>query len=266
LRDETFLPARKGLGQNFLHDQRVIADIVAGLNPKIDDTIVEIGPGRGALTKLLLERQCDLHLIEFDRDLANYWRDKAATIAHLTLYEIDVLKFDFGDFLGNSPIRVIGNLPYNISSPVLFRLLAARKRITDMVFMFQKEVVDRMVAQPGSKQFGRLSVILQQACRCERILQVPAGAFSPPPKVKSAVVRIVPHEVSDYRLIDEGVFGRLVKQAFSMRRKTLRNSLKEWFDAKDYETLEIDSSNRPERLAVGQFVALANCFANKSGL
>lgn len=262
--DDIFLPARKGLGQNFLHDQRVIENIVAGLNPKIGDTVVEIGPGRGALTKLLLERECDLHLIEFDRDLALYWRDKAASVANLTLHEIDVLKFDFNDFLGISPIRVIGNLPYNISSPVLFRLLQAKKRITDMVLMFQKEVVDRMVAQPGTKQFGRLSVMLQQACKCERILQVPAGAFSPPPKVKSAVVRMVPHEVSDFSLLDEEVFGLLVKQVFSMRRKTLRNSLKEWLDAEDYETLGIDSGNRPERLTVGQFVALANCFAKKS--
>lgn len=265
MREESFLPARKGLGQNFLHDQQVIENIVAGLNPKQGDIVVEIGPGRGALTNLLLERQCELHLIEFDRDLANYWKDKAAGVENLTLHETDVLKFDFGDFLGDTPIRVIGNLPYNISSPVLFRLLQARKRVTDMVLMFQKEVVDRMVAQPGSKQFGRLSVMLQQSCTCERLLLVPAGAFSPPPKVKSAVVRIVPRKDSDYTLLDEVVFGRLVKQAFSMRRKTLRNSLKEWFDAKDYETLDIDCSHRPERLTVGQFVALANCFSKKVG-
>jgi 16S rRNA (adenine1518-N6/adenine1519-N6)-dimethyltransferase len=276
-----FLPARKGLGQNFLHDQRVIENIVASLNPKKNDLVVEIGPGRGALTGELMQSGCDLHLIEFDRDLADYWRDQAAGNAALTLHEADVLKFDFGSLMaegslsaegplsaeGSLPaegsIRVIGNLPYNISSPVLFRLLEVREKISDMVLMFQKEVVDRMVAGPGSKQFGRLSVMLQQASSCERIMDVSPGAFSPPPKVKSSVVRIVPHTIPAFALTEESVFGQVVKQAFSMRRKTLRNSLREWLDAADYETLDLNSGQRPEQLAVVEFVALANFIAKQ---
>ena len=263
MNNDNFLPARKGLGQNFLHDQRVIENIVASLNPKKNDLVVEIGPGRGALTRVLLQSGCDLHLIEFDRDLADYWRDQAAGNAALTLHEADVLKFDFGSLLADGSLRVIGNLPYNISSPVLFRLLEVREKISDMVLMFQKEVVDRMVAGPGSKQFGRLSVMLQQACRCERIMDVSPGAFSPPPKVKSSVVRIVPHTEPAFALIDEEVFGRVVKQAFSMRRKTLRNSLREWLDTADYETLDLNSSLRPEQLGVAEFVALANHLVKK---
>ena len=281
MNNDSFLPARKGLGQNFLHDPRVIENIVAGLNPKKNDLVVEIGPGRGALTRVLLQSGCDLHLIEFDRDLADFWRDQAAGNSALTLHETDVLKFDFGSlcaegsllaegslpaegsFPAEGSIRVIGNLPYNISSPVLFRLLEVREKISDMVLMFQKEVVDRMVAGPGSKQFGRLSVMLQQACSCERIMDVSPGAFSPPPKVKSSVVRIVPHTDPAFALIDEAVFGRVVKQAFSMRRKTLRNSLREWLDTADYETLDLSPSQRPEQLAVAEFVALANLIAKK---
>ena len=262
MNQKEFLPARKGLGQNFLHDARVIETIVDALNPALEDRVVEIGPGRGALTRPLLEAGCKLHLIEFDRDLAEHWHEQVGQGVDLEVHEGDVLKFDFESLAGEGQIRVIGNLPYNISSPVLFRLLSVRRHISDMVLMFQKEVVDRIVAEPGGKQYGRLSVMVQQACSVERIIQVPAGAFSPPPKVKSAVVRLVPRNNAG-ELKDEAVFARVVKQAFSMRRKTLRNTLKEYLGDDDFDAAGLTGKERPEQLTIRQFTELTNYIAKK---
>ena len=186
--------ARKRFGQHFLHDPGVLARIVAAIDPKPGERVVEIGPGRGALTFPLLERCKRLEVIEVDRDLARLLRERAAGTGELIVHEGDVLEVDFAGLHGGGPpLRVCGNLPYNISTPLLFHLLESRAAIADMHFMLQKEVVDRIVAPPGGKTYGRLTVMLAAACRAERLFQVGRGAFQPPPAVDSAVVRLVPH-------------------------------------------------------------------------
>jgi len=253
-----FAAPRKALGQNFLQDSNIINKIVSSLNVQPDDVVVEIGPGRGALTDLILPQAKHLHLIEFDRDLVEFWR--AYEKSNLSVHGEDILKFDLSPLVQSvgQRIKVIGNLPYNISSPVLFHLRPYADQIESQVLMLQKEVVERMASAPGSKQYGRLSVMLQQRYAIEYLFTVPASAFYPAPKVESAVARLtpmidVPHPVDDQRS-----FARLVKQAFSMRRKTLRNNLKGLLDAEQIEALEIDPSARAETLSIEDFVALSN--------
>ncbi len=250
---------RKRFGQNFLHDQSVIDNIVAAIKPQADQHIVEIGPGQGALTIPLLASAAKITAIEIDRDLiAKLTSEKR--FAGLSVVEGDVLDVDFSQ-ISPSPFRLVGNLPYNISSPILFKALEQLTAIADMHFMLQKEVVDRMAAGPGSKTYGRLSVMVQYYCEVDTVLTVKPGAFFPPPKVDSAVVRLNPKPFDQRNANDAKVLARVVQQAFSQRRKTLRNSLKSMVATAQMEELDIEPSTRPEQLGVSEFVALANAVA-----
>ena len=255
--------ARKRFGQNFLHDQAVIAKIIAAIAPRPGDAMVEIGPGQAALTRPLMDRIGHLHAIEIDRDLAARLREEW-TDDQLTVHEQDVLRFDFtalSQSLGRS-IRVVGNLPYNISSPILFHLLDHAKVIIDQHVMLQKEVVDRMVAPSGSKIYGRLSVMLQARYRMQKCLAVPPGAFHPAPKVDSAIVRMVPIPESEVRVRDWVVFAAVVMMAFSQRRKMLRNTLSGYEGKIQWSALGIEPTQRAEELSVDQMIDLANSLAD----
>ena len=248
---------RKRFGQNFLTDQNIIRSIVAAIAPKAGERVVEIGPGRGALTLPLLEVLGAMDAVELDRDLIPVLRTITATIGELTIHEADALKFDFNGLAGEETLRVVGNLPYNISTPLLFHLIDQLDAIRDMHFMLQKEVVERMVAAPGGGDYGRLSVMVQYHCRADKLFIVPPGAFFPPPKVESAIVRLVPHDTPPVEVGDEAVFAKLVRQSFAQRRKTLRNNLKGLLDAAAIEAVGIDPSIRPEKLSLAQFAALS---------
>jgi 16S rRNA (adenine1518-N6/adenine1519-N6)-dimethyltransferase len=245
---------RKRFGQNFLTDPAVIAAIVATIHPARGENLVEIGPGLGALTRPLLATAGYLHAIEIDRDLEPRLRGEFG--AHLDLHAVDVLEFDFST-LGEG-LRVIGNLPYNISTPLLFHLAAFAERILDIHVMLQKEVVERMVAAPGDSNYGRLSVTLQYRFCMEKLLDVPAAAFEPVPKVDSAVIRLIPLRPRPSIALDETLFTSLVAAAFSQRRKTLRNSLRKFVTDPVFDALGIASTARAQELSVAQFVALAN--------
>ena len=251
--------ARKRFGQNFLHDPGVISRIISAIDPKPGQRLVEIGPGQAAITGPLMARAGRVHAIEIDRDLAARLRERFPE-EQLTLIEDDVLKVDFGALakhLGGS-LRIVGNLPYNISSPILFHLLDFAECIDDQHVMLQKEVVDRMVAPCGSKIYGRLSVMLQARYQMVRCLLVPPGAFQPAPKVDSAVVRMVPLPRAQFRVKDWVVFSALVTAAFSQRRKMLRNTLAVYGDRVNWEGLGIAPTDRAEDLRVDQFIDLAN--------
>lgn len=253
-----FAAPRKSLGQNFLQDQNIIRKIVAGLNVQDGDVVVEIGPGRGALTEHLLQRAAQLHLIEFDRDLAAHWRQQAQQNAKLTVHESDVLAFNFASIEHPEKIKVIGNLPYNISSPVLFHLMKVAEQIESQVVMLQKEVIQRICAVSGNKQYGRLSVMMQYRYQVENLFTVPPTAFYPAPKVDSAVARLTPKPIEQCLANNINDLERVVKTAFSQRRKTLRNTLKPIFNAEQIETVGIDPSARAETLSVDQYVDLSN--------
>ena len=251
--------ARKRFGQNFLVDDGVIHAIVAAIDPKPDDVLVEIGPGLGALTVPLMERVRTLQVVELDRDLVA--RLQRCFGDRLIVHAGDALAFDFGSLhAADRPLRIVGNLPYNISSPLLFHLATFADRVRDQHFMLQKEVVDRMVAEPGSKAFSRLSVMLQVRYYMEPVLDVPPGSFNPPPKVDSAVVRMIPWpaDKSPYAPVDMRALGTVVTMAFSQRRKVLRNTLGALRDVIDFEALGFDLGRRAEEVAVADFVAVAN--------
>jgi 16S rRNA (adenine1518-N6/adenine1519-N6)-dimethyltransferase len=246
---------RKRFGQHFLADRTIIGRIVAAIDPRPGENIVEIGPGLGALTGPLLERLGHLHAIEIDRDLsaqlrADYPADR------LTVHQSDALRFDFASL--PTPLRIVGNLPYNISTPMLFHIAGTAARCTDLHFMLQHEVVERMVAAPSEAQYGRLSVMLQYRFRMKRLFIVAPGSFHPAPKVKSAVVRLVPRPAEELEAMDEAVFSRTVARAFSMRRKTLRNSLAELISAGELARLGIDPGLRAEALPVAAYVTISN--------
>lgn len=255
---------RKRFGQNFLVSPGVIRRIVDAIAPRNGDTVVEIGPGLGALTAPLLERIDHLHVVEIDRDLIARLRQRFAP-ERLTIHEGDALAFDFGQLKVAGPLKIVGNLPYNISSPLLFHLAAAADRISEMHFMLQKEVVDRMVAAPGSGDYGRLSVMLQYRFHMERLFIVPPGAFDPPPKVDSAIVRMMPRDFSkvstDETALDAKLFSQLVAVVFSQRRKMLRNTLKEFGGEAWLEAQGIAPTARAETLAVADYVRLSNALA-----
>ena len=256
--------ARKRFGQNFLTDASAIAAIVAAVNPAPGECLVEIGPGLGALTRPLLAAAGQLHAIEIDRDLAQALEQEFG--ARLKLHTGDVLQFDFAA-LGER-LRVIGNLPYNISTPLLFHLAQCAAQIRDIHVMLQKEVVERMVAAPGDSDFGRLSVMLQYRFELEKLLDVPALAFEPVPKVDSAVIRLTPLRPQRYVARDEVQFARVVATAFSQRRKTVRNSLRKLIAEPAFATLGIRPTARAQELSVAQFVAIADqvtADAEKSG-
>lgn len=251
--------ARKRFGQHFLADPGVIGEIVHAIRPTRDDLIVEIGPGLGAITRPLAARAGALHLIELDRDLAAMLRRRFAGVDRVTVHEADALDFDFSS-IGNS-LRVVGNLPYNISTPLLFQLVAQRRVIADMHFMLQKEVVDRMTAAPGSKAYGRLTIMLGCHMQVEALFDVAPGSFDPPPAVMSAVARLEPLAGRPYDISDQALLERIVRQAFSQRRKTVRNALKTLLDDDDLAAAGIEPELRPEAIGIGQYVALSNLLA-----
>lgn len=255
--------AKKRFGQNFLTDQGIIYSLVEAINPHADDLMVEIGPGLGALTQPLLKKLNHLHVVEIDRDIIE-WMEKAYDLKKITIHNSDALKFDFAELAKLSPnhkIRVTGNLPYNISTPILFHLLDNVGSIIDMHFMLQKEVVERMVAAPSTSEYGRLSVMLQYHLKMEYLITVPPESFDPAPKVESAFVHCVPHEALPYPAKDEKLFAKIVTAAFGQRRKTLRNTLKEYLDDAGFSAVGIDSGLRAENLSVEQFVSIANFLA-----
>lgn len=246
--------ARKRFGQNFLNNQQIIDGIIRSLHLKPEDNILEIGPGLGALTGPLLRTLTHLTAIEIDRDLQTHLRELHGSSGKLTLINADALTIDYAQFGTN--LRIIGNLPYNISTPLLLRLLRFVSSIDDMHFMLQKEVVDRMAANPGCKAYGRLSVMLQYHCDVEHLFDVPPEAFDPQPKVDSAIVRLTPHTTAIYPKINVEHLERLVACAFSMRRKTLANNLKPVISAEKLSALDINPGLRPEQISVADYVRL----------
>lgn len=251
---------RKRFGQNFLQNHGVIESILQAFNPQRMDNVVEIGPGLGALTKPLLRILNSLTAIEIDRDLQSHLAEMPEAVEKLRLIGADALTVDYSQ-LGEH-LRIIGNLPYNISTPLLLHLLHYAPHIDDMYFMLQKEVVDRLVAQPGSKTYGRLSVIVQYQCEVEQLLDVPPTAFHPQPKVDSAVVCLIPHRSSPYPSVELAELERLVACAFSMRRKTLANNLKPLLTANDLVSLHIDPGLRPEQICITDYVQIAKFITN----
>ncbi len=247
---------RKRFGQNFLHDPQIIQRIVASIRPRNGQCMVEIGPGEGALTRELLPILGQLNVVELDRDLIPRLEAICASLGDLRIHQADALKFDFCQLSpGPAQLRVVGNLPYNISTPLLFHLLEMSHCIQDMHFMLQKEVVERITAKPGSGQYGRLSVMMQYYCETAMLFTVGPGAFRPAPKVDSAVVRLVPHRQSPVD-VDASQLSQLVTRAFGQRRKTLRNNLKGLLDAEEIAALGIDPGIRPERLSLEDFARL----------
>ena len=263
--------AKKSLGQNFLHERGVIEKILLAVDPKPGDRIVEIGPGQGALTLPMLDRHGALTAIEFDRDLLEPLAAAARAHGELTLLHADVLSVDFtalaaagGPAGSDTRLRLVGNLPYNLSSPILFHALDHAPAIRDMHFMLQKEVVDRMAAGPGSKVYGRLSVMLQAECAVTPLFKVAPGAFRPAPKVDSAVVRLVPRPAGAAGIVDRARFAAVVRAAFGQRRKTLRNALGGLLDAAAIEAAGLRPDARAEQVPVEGFVRLANLPADGS--
>jgi 16S rRNA (adenine1518-N6/adenine1519-N6)-dimethyltransferase len=248
---------RKRFGQHFLHERGIIQRIVTAFNPKPTDHVVEIGPGEGVLTRELAGKVAKLDVVEIDRDLIERLRQSLPE--SVTIHNADALKFDFCSLaLPDNKLRVIGNLPYNISTPLLFHLLDQAHCVSNMLFMLQKEVVDRMVAAPGGKDYGRLSVMLQWGAQMEKLFNVGAGSFRPPPKVDSSVVRLIPHAVPPVQVNDPQRFAAIVKAAFSQRRKVLRNTLKGLVGAEAMQALGIDPGRRAETLSLQEFAALSN--------
>jgi 16S rRNA (adenine1518-N6/adenine1519-N6)-dimethyltransferase len=265
---EKFAPhkARKRFGQNFLSDPGVIDRIVRTIAPSPDDNLVEIGPGQGALTMPLLERNPNLTVIELDRDLVARLERLKQEHPGLHVCQGDALEFDFFRLTDQpASLRIVGNLPYNISTPLIFHLLSFSHLIRDMHFMLQKEVVERMAAAPGSKDYGRLSVMVQYFCRVDDLFGVPPECFRPQPKVDSAIVRLTPHRPLPWPVEDFGIFKKLVNICFQQRRKTLRNSLRTLMPSEAIEALDIDVTIRPDHLAVKDFVALANTLTRQQG-
>jgi 16S rRNA (adenine1518-N6/adenine1519-N6)-dimethyltransferase len=261
--------ARKRFGQNFLVDMGVIDSIVNVIRPQRGERMVEIGPGLGALTEPLIERlatpEAPLHAVELDRDLIARLKKKFGDL--LELHSGDALDFDFGSLaapaaMGGKPsLRIVGNLPYNISSPLLFHLTSFAHCVIDQHFMLQNEVVERMVAEPGSKAFSRLSVMLQYRYVIDKQLDVPPESFQPPPKVDSAIVRMIPYAPSELPAVDERVLGEVVTAAFSQRRKMLRNTLAAFRDKVDFEALGFDLQRRAEDVPVAEYVRVAQILA-----
>ena len=255
---------KKSFGQHFLHDRRYIERIVSAVAPRPDDYMVEIGPGEGALTLPLLGAAGKLTAIELDTDLIPGLQARAASVGELRIVHADVLKVDFTAMAhshGVPRLRIAGNLPYYISSPILFHCVEHAAAIQDMHFMLQKEVVDRMAAEPGSKVYGRLSVMLQLACRVEPLFEVPPQAFRPPPKVDSAVVRLLPLPPEQLHDASPQHVYAVVKAAFGQRRKTLSNALKQLLDSDAIRRADVDPKARAETLAPADYVRLAKVYA-----
>lgn len=247
--------ARKRFGQNFLHDRHWIERIAKAVNATEGDDIVEIGPGQAALTRELIAGAGKVRAVEIDRDLAAWLKETFPE--SLSLIEADALTLDWTQVAKNDNLRVVGNLPYNISSPLLFKLLEAADHVKDQHFMLQKEVVDRMVAQHGSKTYGRLSVMLQWRYRMQKLFDVPPGAFNPPPKVMSSVVHMIPKAKEEVPSVDFELFSSVVANAFSQRRKTIRNALSALLSSEEISACDVDLGTRAEALPLDAFVRLA---------
>lgn len=254
--------ARKRFGQHFLHDPGVIARIVAAIDPQSNDALVEIGPGLGAITRPLLERVSELHAIEIDRDAIRHLRDQPRTGGQLHIHEADVLEFDLGSLRTDERLlRVVGNLPYNISTPLLFRLIEQREHIRDLHVMLQKEVVQRMAAEAGSEHYGRLSVMLAPWLRVEPLFDIGPGAFRPPPRVISSFARLTPHATPPVPQTHPREYAAVVAAAFAQRRKTLRNSLRALLTETQIEKAGLDAGARAETIPPAGFAALAEQLA-----
>ncbi|WP_144392181.1 16S rRNA (adenine(1518)-N(6)/adenine(1519)-N(6))-dimethyltransferase RsmA [Pleionea sediminis] len=256
--------AKKRFGQNFLHDPTVIGRIVSTINPKPGDNIIEIGPGPGALTQPVLKQAGKMRAIELDREVIPKLRMYCFGDGELEIIESDALKIDFKEF-SDSPrsLRIIGNLPYNISTPLLFHLFEHLEVIKDMHFMLQKEVVDRLCAVPGTKDYGRLSIMAQYYARPEFMFLVKPGAFNPPPKVDSAIIRLTPKEHNEHDQTDVKTLNGVVTSAFSLRRKTVRNSLKSHLSEDELNELDIKPTERAENLTLDQYIRIANYLTAK---
>ena len=247
--------AKKKFGQNFLKDAAIIHSIIQSINPLPNDLLIEIGPGLGALTKPLLEKTNRLLAIELDRDIVS-WMENEYSKKNITIFNEDVLNFNFNQF--DQKIRIVGNLPYNISTPILFKCIDNILNIKDLHFMLQKEVVDRMIAVPSSSEYGRLSVMLQYYFAMEHLVHVPKESFDPEPKVESSFVRLIPYEHYPFVANNIEQFGRIVKEAFSQRRKTIRNTLKSFLSENDFQKIGINPQLRAENLSVSDFVKISN--------
>lgn len=255
---------RKYFGQHFLHDRNIIDKILASIAPRADEHFVEIGPGHGALTRPLLERVGRLDVIEIDRDLAAELTTEF-TDPKFSIHVGDALKFDFAKLgAGDGVLRLVGNLPYNISTPLLFHILDHHRRFRDIHVMLQKEVVERMTAPPGNRTYGRLTVSLAARCRVESLFVVRPGSFTPAPRVDSAVARLIPDPERRAEIIDEAVFDRVVAQAFNQRRKRLANALRSIITESQIEALGIDPGARAETLDIDAFIRLGNRSATNS--
>ena len=257
--------ARKRFGQNFLHDHGIIRRIIRSIAPHETDTMVEIGPGLGALTEELLAEAGELDAIELDRDLPPILRTKFFSYGDkFRIHEADAMKFDFTQLRRSEKrLRIVGNLPYNISTQLIFHLLSHANDVEDMHFMLQKEVVDRMAAGPGENNYGRLGIMAQYYCKVESLFVVPPGAFNPAPKVDSAIIRLTPYRELPYVADEVEQLQTVVRTAFNMRRKTLRNNLKPLLSAEEIEALNIDPGLRPEKLPISDFVAISNYLSQK---
>lgn len=248
--------ARKRFGQHFLHDNNVIAKILRSIAVTEGDNFLEIGPGQGALTFPLLTECKKLIAVELDRDLIPILEKKSEKFGELTVINADVLNFELNALPGESLYRVVGNLPYNISTPLMFHLLSSIERIQDMHFMVQKEVAQRIVAEVGSQHYGRLSVMIQYQCRCQYLFDVAPGSFTPPPRVDSAIIRLLPRAQADFEVGDIALFSKIVLSAFGQRRKTISNSLKSIVSSEIYENTGIDKKLRAENLSGHDFAKL----------
>ncbi|MEX0976218.1 MAG: 16S rRNA (adenine(1518)-N(6)/adenine(1519)-N(6))-dimethyltransferase RsmA [Woeseia sp.] len=248
--------ARKRFGQHFLTSSAVVQDIVNAISPRPDDTLLEIGPGHGVLTQPLAASGARLHAVELDRALVPRLRTQFANSGNVVIHEADALRFDYASV--GSPLRILGNLPYNISTPLLFRLIEFRAIIVDLHLMLQKEVVGRLAASPGTKAYGRLTIMAGCHLHAEPLFDVPATSFTPPPRVTSTVVRLWPRKTDGFTINDQAFLQRLVTQAFSQRRKTLRNALKELASSDEMLAMSIDPGARAEEIPLAGWVALAN--------
>lgn len=258
--------ARKRFGQNFLHDPGVIEKIVRTISPKPDDAIVEIGPGLGAITEEILALNPRLQVVELDRDLIPVLRTKFFNYPEFRIHEADALSFDFSQLVTDRPLRIVGNLPYNISTPLIFHLLAQSGVVQDMHFMLQKEVVQRMAATPGDNNYGRLGIMTQYFCKVQPLFEVGPGAFRPAPKVDSAIVRLVPHKVLPHPAKDLKTLQAVVRTAFNARRKTLRKALAALVTVEQLNALGINDGLRPENLSLADFVKIADLLVDSGAL
>lgn len=256
--------AKKRFGQNFLNNIDIIERIVRNIAPAADDNLVEIGPGQGAITGPLLSLCPKLNVIEIDKHLIPILLAQFAKYDDFKIHQEDALKFDFAKLATEKPLRIVGNLPYNISTPIIFRLLSFQNKIADMHFMLQKEVVERIASTAGEKNYGRLSVMVQYYCQVENLFGVPPESFTPQPKVDSAIVRLTPFETLPFVAKDVTVFSKLVNVAFQQRRKTLRNSLKQLLSIDQIDSLPVDTSLRPENITLEEYVNISNLINDSS--